>query len=72
MVFPGGASGKKKNPPAYAGDTRDVGSILRSGRSHGVGNGNLFQYSCLENSADRETWWPTVHEVAKSQTQLSN
>ena len=29
-----------KNPPAKAGDTRDVGSILRSGRFSGEGNGN--------------------------------
>ena len=31
-----------------------MGSIPRSGRSPGVGNGNLLQYSCLENSMDRE------------------
>ena len=23
------------------------------------------QYSCLENSMDREAWWATVHGVAK-------
>ena len=34
-----------KNPLAKAGDTRDVGSIPGSGRSPGVGNGNLFQDS---------------------------
>ena len=39
-----------KNPPAKAGDTRDAGSIPGMGRSAGVGNGNLLQYSCLENS----------------------
>ena len=39
-----------KNLPANAGDTRDVGSIPGSGRSHGVGNGNPLQYSFLENS----------------------
>ena len=37
-----------KNSPADAEDTRDTGSILRLGRSLGVGNGNLLQYSCLE------------------------
>ena len=36
------------------------------------GNGNPRQYSCLENSTDRGAWWATVHEVAKSQTRLSN
>ena len=33
-----------KNPPANAGDARDVGSIPGSGRSPGVGNGNSLQY----------------------------
>ena len=37
----------------------------------GEGNGNLLQYSCLENLMDREAWWATVHGVAKSQTCLS-
>ena len=37
--FPDGAS-DKKNPPANAGDIRDAGSIPRSGRSPGGGNGN--------------------------------
>ena len=38
-----------KNLPANAGDERDVGSILGSGRSPGGENGNPLQYSCLEN-----------------------
>ena len=36
-----------KNPPANAGDARDLGLMPGSGRSHGEGNGNPFQYSCL-------------------------
>ena len=51
-----------KNPPANAGDARDAGSITGSGKSPGVGNGNLLWYSCLENSMDRGTWSATVHE----------
>ena len=48
---------------------RDVGSICGLGRSHGVGNGNPLQYSCLENSMDRSAWpAATVHGVAKGQT----
>ena len=35
------------------------------------GNGNPLQYSCQENSMDKGAWWPTVHEVAKSQIQVS-
>ena len=33
------------NPPAKAGDAGDSSSIPGSGRSPGVGNGNLLQYS---------------------------
>ena len=42
-----------KDPTANVGDIRDVGSIPESGRSPGEGNGNPFQYTCLENSVDR-------------------
>ena len=41
-------------------------------RSPGVGNGNSFQYPCLENSIDREAWWATVHEITKNQPPLSD
>ena len=34
--------------------------------SPGEGNGNLLQYSCLENPTDRGTWWATVHGVTES------
>ena len=37
-----------KNLPVNAGNARDMGSIPGLGRSPGVGNGNPFQYSCLE------------------------
>ena len=60
-----------KNLPANVDDVRDVGSISERKRSPGVGNGNPLQYSCLENSMDRGTWRAIVHEVAKSQMQLS-
>ena len=43
-----------------------------SGRSSWEGNGNPFQYSCLEDSLDRVAWQATVHGVANSQTQVSN
>ena len=66
LVFPGGAGGKEQ--PANAGDIGDVGSIPGSGRSPGEGNGNLLQYSCLENSMNREAWWATVYWVEKSWT----
>ena len=56
-----------KSLPANAGDIIDVGSIPRSGRSPGEGNGNPLQYPCLENSINRGAWWATVHGVTKSQ-----
>jgi len=42
-----------KNPPHNAGDAGDMDLISGSGRSHEGGNGNFFQYSCLENYMDR-------------------
>ena len=41
------------------------------GRSPEEGNGNLLQYSCLQNSVDRGNWQATVHGIAKSQTRLN-
>ena len=69
LGFPG--SSVVNNLPANAGD---VGSIPGLGRSSGEENGNLFQYSCLENPMDRGAWRATVHGVTKSQTrqQLNN
>ena len=34
------------------------------------GNGNLLQYSCLENPMDGGAWWAAVHGVAQSRTRL--
>ena len=61
--FPGGSV--VKNPPANAGD---AGLITGWGRSPRGGNGNLLQYSCLENSMDKGVLWAIVHGVTKSQT----
>ena len=58
-----------KNASASAGDIRDLGSIPWSRRSPGEGNGNILQYSCLENPVDRGAWW-AVHGVTKSPTRL--
>ena len=57
-----------KNPPANEGDVKDARSIPGSGRSPLGGNGNPFQYSCLENPIDRESWQATVHRVTESDT----
>ena len=45
------------------GKVRDVGSTLGSGRAPWGGNGNLLQYSCLENSMDRGAWWLSMHSL---------
>ena len=60
-----------KNLPADAGDASDAGLMPGSGRSPGGGVETHSGISCLENSMDRGAWWATVHEVSKSQTQLS-
>ena len=65
--MPGGSDGKES--ACYAGD---LGSIPGLGKFPGEGNGNPLQYSCLENPMGRGVWQATVHEVAKSQTWLSN
>ena len=61
---------KVKNPPANEGDAGNAGSVSRSGRSSGGGNGNPLQYSCLENSMDKAALWVTVLGVAKNKTRL--
>ena len=65
MGLPRWLSGKNQNLPAHAGDT---GSIPGLGRFPDWGNGNLLQYSCLENPMDRGAWRTTVHRVTKSVT----
>ena len=59
-----------KNTSASAGDAREVGSILGSGRSPGEGNGNPLQYSCLETPMDRGAWWAIVYGATKLDTTI--
>ena len=61
-----------RNPPANEGDARDAGSTPGSGRSPEVGNGNPLQYSCLENSMERGTWWAAIHGATESHIRLCN
>ena len=55
-----------KSLSANAGDARDARSVP------GMGNGNPFQNSCLENPVDRGAQQAIVHGVAKSQARLSD
>ena len=60
LGFPGGSDGKE-----FACDAEDPGSIPGLGRSHGKGNGNPLQCSCLGNPMKRGAQWATVHGVSK-------
>ena len=53
-----------KNPPANAGDVKDVSSIPGLGRLPEGGHGNPLQYPCWENLIDRGAWRATVHSIA--------
>ena len=46
-----------KNPPANAGDVRDVGLNPRLGRTPEGGHRNPLQYSSLGNLMDRGVCW---------------
>ena len=61
LGFPGSSAGKE--PACNAGDPS---SITGLGRSPGGGNGNLLQYSYLENSTDRGAWRVSVQGVTES------
>ena len=65
---PGNANGKE--PACQGRRYKRYKFDLWVGKTSGEGNGNLLQYSCLENPMDRGAWWVTVHRVTKSQTRL--
>jgi len=67
LGFPGGSDGKET-----ACSVGEQGLFPGSGGFPGEGNGNPFQYSCLEYPMDRGAWQATVPRVTKSQTQLSD
>ena len=58
--FSGGSVGKEFT--YNAGDI-SLFPVLR--RSPGGGHGNPLQYSCLENSTDREAWRDIVYRIKK-------
>ena len=55
-----------KSLTVKARDTRNASSVPGLGRSSTVGNGNLLQYSCLENSMGRGAWQTTIHRATES------
>ena len=61
--FPYGSDGKES--ACNAGEQSLIPGL---GRSLEEGNGNLLQYSCLENSVDRGAWQAIVHGITKNWT----
>ena len=64
--FPSSTEGK-----ASACNAGDPGLIPGLGRSPEGGNGNLLQYSCLENAMDRGAWRATVHGVGHKESDMT-
>jgi len=78
MGFPGGSDTLHIFSMGFSGGLESACNASRLqfgpwvGRSPGEGNDCPLQYSCLKNPMDRGAWKGTVHEVAKSQTWLSD
>ena len=49
-----------------------MNDLYKTRETHGEGNGNPLQYSCLEIPRDGRAWWAAVHGVAKIQTRMSD
>ena len=65
MGVPAGSDGEE-----FACNTGDLGLVPGSSRFPAEGNGYPIQYSCLENSVDREVGQATDNRVAKSGTRF--
>ena len=61
LDFHGGSDSKE-----FVCKQEDLSLISGLGRFPGEGNSYPLQYSCLENSMDREAWQARVHGVTKS------
>ena len=61
-----------EEPPCQCRRCKRCGFSSVLGGCPGGGHGNWLQYSCLESSLGRGTWWATVHGITKSQTCLSD
>ena len=63
--------------PGSSTECKESACQCRRHRTCGLGrfsreqNGNLFQYSCLENPIDREAWQATVHRVTRVRHDLA-
>ena len=61
-----------KESACSAGHTGDAGSTSGSERSPGGGNGDLLQYSCLENPMDRGAWWATYSPWGNKESDMTD
>ena len=70
ILFSGGFT-RPRDQTGASCTAGDLGSVPRSGRSPGEGNGYPLQYSCLENPMDRGAWRATIQGVSKSNVDCS-
>ena len=71
VLLPGKSHGQKSlvgySPwDCYESETTEILRCHFSLSCIGEGNGNPFQYSCLENPWDRGVWCAAIYEVAES------
>ena len=68
MLYNSILNGDQLSSKQFASNPGDTGSVPRSRRSPGEGNGNPLQYSCLGNPMDRGAWQDTIREVTEPNT----
>ena len=59
---------KKKKPASIFEEVDKLEFFCIADRNTREGNGNPFQYSCLENPVDRGAWSDAVHRVTQNRT----
>ena len=69
MGSPGGANDKELTH--QLGDLREKGPISGWRRSLRRGHSKPLQYSCLENTMDRGTWWATIHSKGSDVSEVT-
>ena len=74
MVGEGGRClvGQSPQTVEFDASTKQCQNLSLTVGHPGEGNDIPLQYSCIENSMDREAWWAMIHGVPKSWTQLSD
>jgi len=60
LGYLGGSNGKESTC-----NVGDLGSISGLRRCPGGGHGNTLQYSCMENTLDRGSWWAMINGITR-------